>query len=557
MMCYRDGRFGRHPRWRFFVFNVLMRRKASSAARYYVSKNSGMKNMTREELGEALHADEQLLPQIVRQGSKLPGTRPFWRNKSYALQAQARFLSRDEAPVFLTFSCADMQWEDLQRHLPQYDVYRTATEQVRKKIVWENVQAHPHIIAAYLDLRFKAFAKHVLRPLFGFQDFWHRSEWQARGTGHYHCLFWIPSAPALDVTTQELRDYFALYWGVRITAVNPDPLRRPDARHPASLHHTDVANTADQFTAFVNRFQKHRICSKPQCLRATKDSNTLYCRFHFPRPLFGEAVVTKEIDHKSWRFSPARNDAYMNQCIPAITYGWMANTDAQPPASMHALLKYIAKYASKPEKKSASYTELQNQILPHTSNAAPALSFVSKMLNKLIGERDWSAQEVSHILLGIPMQDASRVTVTLDCRESHAQDDMIVLEDGTVKAGRSAAQRYQARMADSRGQADLRALTLFDWLQHWNWDTFNRRPRALPRVINYFPRYSKDPSAQTYADYCRVKLMLHHPFNTSADLLAFDGLVFKSYADAYSACMRLHTMPHHPLHHTTLCISEA
>ena len=128
-------------------------------------------------------------------------------------------------------------------------------------------------------------------------------------------------------------------------------------------------------------------------------------------------------------------------------YLWMANTDAQPPTSLHALLKYIAKYVSKPEKKSASYTELQSRILLHTSNVAPTLSFVSKMLNKLIGERYWSAQEVSHILLGIPMQDASRVTITLDCRES--QDDLIVLEDGNVKAQRSAAQRYKARIADS------------------------------------------------------------------------------------------------------------
>ena len=42
MMCFRDGRFGRHPRWRFFVFNLLMRRKASGSARFYVSKASGV-----------------------------------------------------------------------------------------------------------------------------------------------------------------------------------------------------------------------------------------------------------------------------------------------------------------------------------------------------------------------------------------------------------------------------------------------------------------------------------------------------------------------------------
>jgi hypothetical protein len=39
--------------------------------------------------------------------------------------------------------------------------------------------------------------------------------------------------------------------------------------------------------------------------------------------------------------------------------GWMANTDIQPSVTLHALLTYLAKYVSKPEKKSVSYTELQ------------------------------------------------------------------------------------------------------------------------------------------------------------------------------------------------------
>jgi len=29
LMCFKDGRFGQHPRWRFLVFNMLMRRKVS------------------------------------------------------------------------------------------------------------------------------------------------------------------------------------------------------------------------------------------------------------------------------------------------------------------------------------------------------------------------------------------------------------------------------------------------------------------------------------------------------------------------------------------------
>jgi ATP-dependent DNA helicase PIF1 len=66
LMRYSDGRFGRHPRWRFLVFNILMRRKSTNSARYYVSKASNMINLTREELGEALNSDSNLLPQIVR-----------------------------------------------------------------------------------------------------------------------------------------------------------------------------------------------------------------------------------------------------------------------------------------------------------------------------------------------------------------------------------------------------------------------------------------------------------------------------------------------------------
>jgi hypothetical protein len=58
-------------------FNMLMRRKANSSARFYVSKASGLKDLSRDELTKALLADEALLPQIVRQGSALNGTRPF------------------------------------------------------------------------------------------------------------------------------------------------------------------------------------------------------------------------------------------------------------------------------------------------------------------------------------------------------------------------------------------------------------------------------------------------------------------------------------------------
>ena len=138
-MRYEDGRFGRHPRWRFMVFNILMRDKARKSARYYVSKSSNLSNLTREELGEALDTDPALLGSIVRQGSGLTGTRPFWKNRGYSLDAQARFLTPQISPVFITFSCADLQWHDLHRQLPRYDEFLARNDTVRRNIIWQNV----------------------------------------------------------------------------------------------------------------------------------------------------------------------------------------------------------------------------------------------------------------------------------------------------------------------------------------------------------------------------------------------------------------------------------
>lgn len=82
-----------------------------------------------------------------------------------------------------------------------------------------------------------------------------------------------------------------------------------------------------------------------------------------------------------------------------------------------------------------SYAEPQAQVLPSVNDQAPLLSFVSKMLNKLIRERDWSAQAVSHILLQLTFQKSSRMLASLDCRPIDAQRDLIVfLESGETTA---------------------------------------------------------------------------------------------------------------------------
>jgi hypothetical protein len=57
-------------------------------------------------------------------------------------------------------------------------------------------------------------------------------------------------------------------------------------------------------------------------------------------------------------FTPQRNDFLLNPYIAPVTMGWLANPDMTPPTSSQAVINDVAKYCSKSEKKSATYTDL-------------------------------------------------------------------------------------------------------------------------------------------------------------------------------------------------------
>jgi hypothetical protein len=71
------------------------------------------------------------------------------------------------------------------------------------------VQDYPHIVAHYLDIRFRAFLQHVIGPYLGVTDHWFRYKWQHRGSGHVHCLLWTRDGPPLDPSTDDERATFA------------------------------------------------------------------------------------------------------------------------------------------------------------------------------------------------------------------------------------------------------------------------------------------------------------------------------------------------------------
>jgi ATP-dependent DNA helicase PIF1 len=119
------------------------------------------------------------------------------------------------------------------------------------------------------------------------------------------------------------------------------------------------------------------------------------------------------------------------------------------------------------------------------------------------------------------------------------------IQDERLTAQHSLLQKYQDRIRDAKEELreGLQDISLFQWIRDYNWKTYVVRPRAIPRIINYWPRYSNDPELSSYNDYCRVRLILHHPFIDITELLEFDGHSYDSYTDAFQACSLSHTHP--------------
>ncbi|KID59396.1 ATP-dependent DNA helicase PIF1, partial [Metarhizium hybridum] len=334
----------------------------------------------------------------------------------------------------------------------------------------------------------------------------------------------------MGARTPEQREAFAQYWNKKVTAVNPNSTRLPDARNPASLPFIHICNTDEQVAIFMNRFQMHARCAPGKCLRKNKATNVVECRFFFPRELQERALVTKSINKKSWMFGVERNVERLAQCSPVMALGWLANTDLQPAVTYKGLILYVAK----------------SRFCHMLVIRRPIASLAARLLNKLIGERDWSAQEISHILLKIPQQKSTSQCMVLDCRPDQAQDRHIQFDDGeaggnmVVKEGLSAYKRYKLRIEHARGGERLRDVTLIDWLQHYDASKFQRLSKGKPRTVTFFPHYKSNPTDDEYEDYCRVEMMLSHPFEKVEDVLEVDGFQAETYQEAYELCCDSH-----------------
>ena len=539
-MMYDDGRFAKHPRFRFFALNTEMRWRALQTGRIYVRQHPSDAQLSLDELRDMVGREgEAFSNRVLHYAASLRGTRQYWFRQRSRLMSMVDTLGLPT--IFFTHSAADLQWPEL-AHLisPEHPESRSS----RTTAVIEN----PAIADWFFYHRIQKFIEVYYVGILGATDYWMRFEWQHRGSPHVHGLAWLPNSPNVEAllsnsdNSAEAKQVIMQYADNIVSTCNPavlpDGSNVSDAPAPKTDPHvcnqayTEVEDYDKDLADLVATCQRHTRCSASYCLR-TKNGRQ-ECRFGYPKPLQPHTILMTDGDEPT--LLTARNDGMVNSFNPVQLSAWRANVDMQYIVSRRKVIEYCTKYVTKSEPRSQSLINVFTNIVRSVNDGNNSLKVVQKLLTNSVGDRDYSAQETCHILLQLPMFKASRDFIVLSLDGSRAVEDHLMEQRHATTP--SIVDHYCVRPTTSH----FNNLTLLAFAQQYTMPkTLGTEPtqRRKRVVVITRPYSSPDPNGPKYEQYCQQSLMQHKPFRHITDLLA--GC--ETYAAAYAIFLQSGCIP--------------
>ncbi|KAL2485119.1 Uncharacterized protein Adt_29875 [Abeliophyllum distichum] len=142
-------------------------------------------------------------------------------------------------------------------------------------------------------------------------------------------------------------------------------------------------------------------------------------RFRYPFDVLRHSSIVEELPNSNmFQFLGHRNDPLVCSHSRKVLQTWQANIDWSPVLPIQSVIHYIDKYATKAELVSKTFIDTLRQIVDDLRCPCPtATSTIKRLLIKSVSERNISAQEVCHLLLGYPLTKSSRKCVLLNVSE--------------------------------------------------------------------------------------------------------------------------------------------
>jgi hypothetical protein len=74
LIRYEDGRFARHPRFRYWALNIIMQHEAKRASKWYTTTHPADKELTVEDIQEMRNADDAkgMADRVAHAAANLP-----------------------------------------------------------------------------------------------------------------------------------------------------------------------------------------------------------------------------------------------------------------------------------------------------------------------------------------------------------------------------------------------------------------------------------------------------------------------------------------------------
>lgn len=104
-----------------------------------------------------------------------------------------------------------------------------------------------------------------------------------------------------------------------------------------------------------------------------------------------------------WEYTPRRNDSLTNSYDSFIAQTWRANTDFSIIKSLHEVIQYVSKYASKSETALKNLQEMFQEVVESRAPDETSRKAYTNLMMRVVGEQDIGACETCHLLQGIPL----------------------------------------------------------------------------------------------------------------------------------------------------------
>ncbi|KAK3918910.1 ATP-dependent DNA helicase [Frankliniella fusca] len=383
---------------------------------------------------------------------------------------------------------------------------RTLTDKSYYQLVLDN----PKICSDYFYEMFTMFFESIVLGCFEVVDYWYRFEWQMRGSPHVHGVMWLQNAvdvKLLESKFEEVKVTVINYFDKLISCESPNLNYIDVGFHPCSVKISDITSVEDDIAALINTVQIH-ICSK----KCTNDGKQK-CRYGFPKDLREDSDIVLN-SRKYYEFQGRRNHPNINQHNIIWLRSLRSNGDFGAILSDNGFRHYASKYASKSETKSRPLLEILSSLLSGINESVSVTSTLQRSFMAALVERDYSAQEVHHLLCGKKLFSCSRSFVKINLKTNQWKYHLR-LDDDKVKDNYN-----HIFYAYSKRPQKLNNISLLQFVEMFNVDKYTVRKRKA--VVVVYPRLRCDGEFVDLEEVARQLVLLYIPWH-NLDTLCEDG----------------------------------